>query len=348
MKKKSMLIWFCIIILVLMMSSCLEPMLVTSIAIISEFNQTTLEIGESLQMSTRIEPENAANKAVIWTVENSFGQSDRVNRAEINQNGVLTGLSLGTVIVKATALDGSAVKGAKAITIIEPVYTLTVEASPTQGGTTVGSGEYEQGKAINISATANEGYRFVNFTKDLVEISAQTPFAYTMSSENVTIVANFEEAISFQSPLLEQAVRDADGYTGQPNGPIFKEDVLGITELSCTGNTANRNNERDFVTRAKFTSLEGIQHLINLVWLDFGNNNVSDLSPLENLTNLEGVYLKGNTLSTLQPLIDNSGIGSGDEVDIRDNNLDLIEGSQDMIEINILEGRGVNVYYRDQ
>lgn len=347
MKHTTLWIFLCVISLTFTMSSCLENALVTSITVNSASNQTTLLIGESLQLSTRIEPENAVNKAVIWTVENAVGNSDRLIRAEITQNGVLTGLSAGTVIVKATALDGSEVKGTKAITIIEPEYTLTVEASPTEGGTTVGSGEYVEGETINISATANEGYRFVNFTKDLVEISNQTTFTYIMPSENATIVANFEEAIAFQCPVLEQAVRDAEGYTGQPNGPIYKEDVLGITELTYSGSTSNRNSERDFVPRAKITSLEGIQYLANLEWLDFGNNNVSNLDPLENLINLKGVYLKGNSISTLQPLIDNSGIGIGDEVDIRDNNLDIAEGSQDMEEINILKGRGVTVYYQD-
>src|SRR6056297_1849515 len=107
MKHKALWILLCVFSLTFTMSSCLENALITSITVNSISNQTTLLIGESLQMSTQIEPENAVNKAVIWTVENSVGNSERLIRAEINQNGVLTGLSVGTVIVKATALDGS-------------------------------------------------------------------------------------------------------------------------------------------------------------------------------------------------------------------------------------------------
>ncbi len=44
-----------------------------------------------------------------------------------------------------------------------------------------------------------------------------------------------DEEIFFQDPVLEQAVRNAQGYTGNPTGPIYKSDVLGITRLFYWG-----------------------------------------------------------------------------------------------------------------
>jgi len=43
--------------------------------------------------------------------------------------------------------------------------------------------------------------------------------------------------------------------------------------------------------------------------------------------------------------VENSGLGSGDIVVLRLNNLDLSEGSEDLEDIRQLEGRGVEVYY---
>ena len=43
--------------------------------------------------------------------------------------------------------------------------------------------------------------------------------------------------------------------------------------------------------------------------------------------------------------MENSGLGKGDEVSIKDNNLDLSEGSEDMENIRALEDRGVKVTY---
>jgi len=43
--------------------------------------------------------------------------------------------------------------------------------------------------------------------------------------------------------------------------------------------------------------------------------------------------------------VENSGLGERDMVLIEENNLDLSEGSDDMVNIRTLEDRGVVVYY---
>jgi hypothetical protein len=43
--------------------------------------------------------------------------------------------------------------------------------------------------------------------------------------------------------------------------------------------------------------------------------------------------------------VENSGLGTGDEIWLKDNNLDLSEGSEDMDNIRALEDRGVIVSY---
>jgi len=43
--------------------------------------------------------------------------------------------------------------------------------------------------------------------------------------------------------------------------------------------------------------------------------------------------------------VENSGLGAGDQVWIEENDLDLSEGSDDMVNIRTLEDRGVIVHY---
>ena len=72
---------------------------------------TITEDGGTLLMEATVVPDNATNKQVTWSVEAGTGT------ASINQAGLLTALTNGTVTVKATAKDGSSVVGTKVVTI---------------------------------------------------------------------------------------------------------------------------------------------------------------------------------------------------------------------------------------
>ncbi len=71
--------------------------------------------GGSLQMIADIIPTNATNQNVIWSVAPGTGT------ATINATGVLTAQTNGTVIVTATATDGSNVSGSTVITLSNQV-----------------------------------------------------------------------------------------------------------------------------------------------------------------------------------------------------------------------------------
>ncbi len=258
-------------------------------------------------------------------------------------------------------------------------------------------------------------------------------------------------AINFADPILEAAVRNAEGYTGQPTGPIYPADVLGITVLFVNdpNGQVNRDGKDDRSSEPRWektehlilskngerhrrfsvreadnkpltrgagglVSLEGIQHLANLEelyfsnnqvssltplqhltslhvldfyknqvsslaplqnlinlevlyfgnnqvssitplqslpglrWLSFPNNQVSSLTPLQNLTNLKWLYFEHNLVSDITPLVNNAGIGTGDTVDMRYNNLTLNPWSIDFFNIQFLTSRGCTVYYEPQ
>ena len=55
-----------------------------------------------------------------------------------------------------------------------------------------------------------------------------------------------------------------------------------------------------------------------------------------------------NQVDDITALVDNEGFGEGDDIDMRNNYLNLTEGSEDMENINKLIDRGVYVDYESQ
>ncbi len=146
------------------------------------------EIYESMQLSATIYPQNATNKGVMWEVENA-------DIAHIDSEGVITARSAGKTKVIAKSYDGEFID--EAIVTVSDVakYQLTIKAG-TGGTITKGSeGKYLAGESIEISAKANSGYVFKNWTSSNGGTFADANSAsttFTMPSNDTTITANFE------------------------------------------------------------------------------------------------------------------------------------------------------------
>jgi Divergent InlB B-repeat domain/Secretion system C-terminal sorting domain/Beta-propeller repeat len=75
-------------------------------------------------------------------------------------------------------------------TIILPSYSITVSASPSNGGSVNGSGNYTSGTTATITANANTGYTFTNWTENGIQVATNTTYTFTVST-NRNLVANF-------------------------------------------------------------------------------------------------------------------------------------------------------------
>ena len=53
-----------------------------------------------------------------------------------------------------------------------------------------GGGTYDYGQTVELSATANVGYHFVNWTEDGQEVSTDAAYSFTASADR-TLVAHF-------------------------------------------------------------------------------------------------------------------------------------------------------------
>ena len=86
--------------------------LITSLVIFGENNDSSVLIGQTLQMYSTIIPGNADNTTLTWTV------SDQTGSSTINNNGLLTGVTEGQVLVTANTNDGSGISDTKYLSLI--------------------------------------------------------------------------------------------------------------------------------------------------------------------------------------------------------------------------------------
>ena len=69
-------------------------------------------------------------------------------------------------------------------------YTISVSASPNNGGTVSGGGTYSYGQSCTVHAYANSGYTFTKWTVNGAQFSTNADYTFTVTS-NRNLVANF-------------------------------------------------------------------------------------------------------------------------------------------------------------
>lgn len=110
----------------------------------------------------------------------------------------MTGLAANTTYyVRAYAINsaGTAYGSEETFTTQQvPSYTISVSASPSNGGTVGGGGTYQQGQSCTVTATANTGYTFLNWSEGGSVVSTQANYSFTVSN-NHTLVACFINSI---------------------------------------------------------------------------------------------------------------------------------------------------------
>lgn len=93
-------------------------------------------------------------------------------------------------------------------------FRLTLAAET--GGSVSGGGKYQAGKSIRLRASADEGFRFVNWTNTKDEVvSTERDFYYATTAENETLTAHF--AFDPNNPV-------------EPSDPILRHNITVSTE----------------------------------------------------------------------------------------------------------------------
>ena len=108
------------------------------------------------------------------------------------------------------------------------LYNVEVAVNDNAMGTATGDGEYLEDETATVTATANTGYRFLNWTNAGVEVSTNKTYSFTVT-ESVTLTANF-------APLPEIAY-ELNGGVWNKYGWTSKGDMFAafMTESGATG-----------------------------------------------------------------------------------------------------------------
>ena len=112
---------------------------------------------------------------------------------------------------------------------------------------------------------------------------------------------------------------------------------LDLSPLSGLTNLTNLN-----LAYNNISDISALSGLINLINLDLSQNKIADISALAGLTELREVFLSVNNISDLAPLSANTGLGSGDIVDVKTNPLN---DASIITHISAFQARGVRVSF---
>ena len=115
-------------------------------------------------------------------------------------------------------------------------YNIRVSATPFGAGTVTGGGSYPQGESCTVSATANEGFSFSNWTEGGNVVSTNANYTFTVTSGRY-LVANFVSGTQSYTISVSANPDNAGTVTG---GGTYEEGT------SCTV-TATPNQRYLFV-----------------------------------------------------------------------------------------------------
>ena len=101
-------------------------------------------------------------------------------------------------------------------------YNVTVTA---ENGTVEGAGEYEENAEATLTATAAEGYEFVNWTVGDSIVSTENPYKFTVTAD-AALVANFKEVVKAIEVNVTGATATASGQNIDINAQWNEQSML--------------------------------------------------------------------------------------------------------------------------
>ena len=144
------------------------------------------------------------------------------------------------------------------------LYTITATADPVEGGTVSGADQYYENTTCTLTATANEGYTFVNWTKNGSQVSTDPTYSFTVIG-NGSYVANFSlnsYAIAVTAvPSAGGSVSGVGTYNHFETCTLTAEANEGYTFVNWTKNGTQVSTESTYA----FMVTEAASYVANFV-----------------------------------------------------------------------------------
>ena len=171
------------------------------------------------------------------------------------------------------------------------------------------------------------------------EIAALAQFS--APNANITYLTGLEDAtnLSFLD-LTGNSISNISPLAGLTNLTQLHLSNNSISDISAVAGLTNLINL--YLGGNSISNISPLARLTNLTELRLNNNSISDISSLSGLTNLRWLSLDVNSISDISPLVANTGLGSGDTVDVRGN---LLNYPSIYTRIPVPQSRGVEVLF---
>jgi uncharacterized protein YjdB len=193
-------------------------------------DNTIPEINGTLQLGAEIQPADATNKTLIWSIIKGTGE------ATITSSGIVTAVMSGTVTAKATASDGSGISGTILIYInAPPVIILNYEPKSYSGFVYEidASGSYDENKdnltyswetpyGVPVSTLNGSSIRYLS---PVVNSSEKLAFAVSVSDgKTIRTKSIITELVPYKPELEEAEISDIEARTFQ--APYYPYNVI--------------------------------------------------------------------------------------------------------------------------
>ncbi len=210
-------------------------------------NVSRITIGSQLQLSSTIEPNNASEQTITWSIDNNA-------LATIDSNGLLTANSTtaGKVTVRASA---GGFNRSRDINIYIPVSSVTIENNTNSVITTISTDNYKILKKLYLGASAflnatilpsnatTKGIIWSSLDEDIATVNELTGIItpkllgtariIATSAENNTI---YKQVSITVAPVKVSSIK----ISGAPStGSIFKSETLSLTTTVLPGDAEN-------------------------------------------------------------------------------------------------------------
>ena len=180
--------------------------------------------------------------------------------------------------------------------------TVTVAATPAEGGTVTGGGSFEGGQSCAVTATANTGYVFANWTANGVLVSTLAEYSFPVAGD-MALVAHFvpEGNIVFADANVKAIC--VEHWDSNGDGELSYVEAASVTDLSYY-----------FQYNSNLTSFDELQYFIGLSSIPYNAfhscSNLTSVVLPESITviaeqafqycnNLSGTLVIPNSVTTI-------------------------------------------------
>ena len=225
-------------------------------------------------------------------------------------------LGTNTVTVSAAGIEGTVTFTAVAtapVKILDLNLRAAIEAAlQVPPNTPIAQSEMETLTRLDAPRANISNLTGLEFATDLTHL-----VLWDNNISDISVVAGLTNLLELS--LGGNSITDISPIAGLTNLTLLHLPSTSVADISLVAGLVNLtylNLSRTGIS--DISPVTGLTHLTDLYLLE---NNITDISHLTGLTDLRLLWLQDNSISDLAPLVTNTGLGSGDEVQVDRNPL---------------------------